>query len=192
MNNVVLYFGSFNPVHRGHIAVAEYVVERGIGDMVVMVVSPQNPFKQGEALAPELARFEMAEIACRESRYPDKIVASAIEFVLPRPSYTIDTLHYLAGERPDMRFSLLVGGDIAGSIPRWKQGQTIMHDYKIYMYPRGEVRTSPYPEITLLDGAPDLPISSTEIRLRLSQGKGVEDFLSKGVADYITSHGLWK
>ena len=83
---VALYFGSFNPIHNGHIAIAEYVIEQGLCDLLVMIVSPQNPLKQSSDLAADFARFEMAEAACASSKYPERIVASAIEFVLPRPS----------------------------------------------------------------------------------------------------------
>ena len=91
----MLYFGSFNPVHRGHIALAEYVVGQGLCDETVLVVSPQSPYKQAAELAPEMDRFEMAEIACAASKYPERIKPSVVEFLLPKPSYTIDTLRYL-------------------------------------------------------------------------------------------------
>ena len=92
MKRVMLYFGSFNPIHKGHIALAEYAVEKGLCDELVLVVSPQSPYKQAEELAPEMDRFEMAEAACAASRYPDRIKPSVVEFLLPKPSYTIDTL----------------------------------------------------------------------------------------------------
>ena len=93
---VVLYFGSFNPVHRGHIALAEYIIADGFADSVVMIVSPQNPHKEQSDLAAEFSRYEMCQAACAASLYPDKIQVSAVEFTLPRPSYTIDTLNFLA------------------------------------------------------------------------------------------------
>lgn len=109
----MLYFGSFNPVHRGHIALAEYVVERDLCDELIMVVSPQNPLKQSGDLAPELERFAMAEIACGGSKYPDRIKPSVIEFMLERPSYTINTLRHLTSEYgSQMSFSVLMGGDL--------------------------------------------------------------------------------
>lgn len=89
MKRVMLYFGSFNPIHKGHIALAEYAVEKGLCDELVLVVSPQSPYKQAEELAPEMDRFEMAETACAASRYPDRIKPSVVEFLLPKPSYTI-------------------------------------------------------------------------------------------------------
>ena len=86
MKRVMLYFGSFNPIHKGHIALAEYAVEKGLCDELVLVVSPQSPYKQAEELAPEMDRFEMAETACAASRYPDRIKPSVVEFLLPKPS----------------------------------------------------------------------------------------------------------
>ena len=134
--NVLLYFGSFNPVHRGHIALAEYAVERGLCDEVVLVVSPQNPLKEAAGLAPELSRFEMAEAACAASRYPDRIKASAVEFLLDRPSYTIRTLEYLEEHHgADMRFSLLMGADTAATLSRWLENDRIVGRYTIYVYP---------------------------------------------------------
>ena len=105
----MLYFGSFNPVHRGHIALAEYVVGQGLCDEAVLVVSPQSPYKQAAELAPEMDRFEMAEIACAASKYPERIKPSVVEFLLPKPSYTIDTLRYLKENHgAEMGFPILM------------------------------------------------------------------------------------
>ena len=105
----MLYFGSFNPIHRGHIAIAEYAVEHRLCDEVILIVSPQNPHKAAPELAAELQRFEMAEIACAESRFSEQIKASAVEFVLERPSYTVNTLRYLSDNfGNEMRFSISI------------------------------------------------------------------------------------
>ena len=190
---VALYFGSFNPIHNGHIAIAEHVVDQGLCDMLVMIVSPQNPLKQAADLAPDLARFEMVEAACASSKHPVRIVPSAIEFVLPRPSYTIDTLRALEQERGnDMEFSVIMGGDLAEQLPRWKEWQTLLQNYPIYMYPREGVTSTPYPEITMLDGAPELPFSSTDVRERLKRGESIDDMVPAAVAKYIADNGLWK
>ena len=190
---VALYFGSFNPIHNGHIAIAEHVVDQGLCDMLVMIVSPQNPLKQATDLAPDLARFEMVEAACASSKHPVRIVPSAIEFVLPRPSYTIDTLRALEQERgDDMEFSVIMGGDLADQLPRWKEWQTLLQRYPIYMYPREGVTSTPYPEITMLEGAPELPFSSTDVRERLKRGESIDDMVPAAVAKYIAENGLWK
>ena len=190
---VALYFGSFNPIHNGHIAIAEHVVDQGLCDMLVMIVSPQNPLKQAADLAPDLARFEMVEAACASSKHPVRIVPSAIEFVLPRPSYTIDTLRALEQERgDDMEFSVIMGGDLAEQLPRWKEWETLLQCYPIYMYPREGVTSTPYPQITMLEGAPELPFSSTDVRERLKKGESIEDMVPAAVAKYIADNGLWK
>ena len=190
---VALYFGSFNPIHNGHIAIAEHVVDQGLCDMLVMIVSPQNPLKQAADLAPDLARFEMVEAACASSKHPVRIVPSAIEFVLPRPSYTIDTLRALEQERgDDMEFSVIMGGDLADQLPRWKEWQTLLQRYPIYMYPREGVTSTPYPEITILEGAPELPFSSTDVRELLKRGESIDDMVPAAVAKYIADNGLWK
>lgn len=190
---VALYFGSFNPIHNGHIAIAEHVVEQGLCDMLVMIVSPQNPLKQAADLAPDLARFEMVEAACASSKHPVRIVPSAIEFVLPRPSYTIDTLRALEQERgDDMELSVVMGGDLVEQLPRWKEWETLLQRYPIYMYPREGVTSTPYPEITMLEGAPELPFSSTDVRERLKKGESIDDMVPAAVAKYIADNGLWK
>ena len=110
MKRVLLYFGSFNPVHRGHIALAEYAIAEDIADQVILIVSPQNPHKQSADLAPEFSRYEMCSAACQASKYPEQILVSAVEFTLSRPSYTIDTLQFLTDNfGSQMRFSILMG-----------------------------------------------------------------------------------
>lgn len=192
MKRVMLYFGSFNPIHKGHIALAEYVVERNLCDEAVLIVSPQSPYKQHEELAPELDRFEMAEIACAASRYPDRIKPSAVEFLLPKPSYTIDTLRYIeevAGDR--MRLSILLGADQIARLNGWKEYERIL-EYPIYVYPRRGESTEGYAgRITVLDDAPLQAFASTEIRERLSQGEDVGEMLCPGVLDYIRRKGFW-
>jgi nicotinate-nucleotide adenylyltransferase len=168
----MLYFGSFNPVHRGHIAIAEYAVERGLADMVVMVVSPLNPFKEAEGLAPGFERFEMAEKAAASSRFPDRIQASAVEMTLPRPSYTIDTLRFLTSEFPEARFSILMGSDNARNVDKWREADSILGRYPIFAYPRPGDDGAEFPAgITILEDAPQMEISSTGIRALLESGR---------------------
>lgn len=182
----MLYFGSFNPIHKGHIALAEYAIEKGLCDEVVLVVSPQNPLKPAGQQAPELDRFSMAETACAASKYPDKIKPSVIEFMLDKPSYTIHTLRHLTENYgTQMRFSILMGDDLVPQLPEWKQYREIIDNYPIFVYPR---TGQPLPDlggrITLLKGAPLYPYSSSEIRERLGRGEGVGNMLPEG-ADAI-------
>lgn len=192
MERVALYFGSFNPIHRGHIALAEYVVERGLCDSVALIVSPQNPLKSGEELMPELSRFEMAEIACRESRFPEQIHPSAIEFLLPRPSYTIDTLRYLEENNgAEMEFAVLMGADIIPQLERWKEYLTLLERYDIMVYPRDGYTIDKYlDKITILEDAPLQNYSSTDVRRAYAEGRDTTAMLSTGVAEYITRNRL--
>lgn len=190
---MMLYFGSFNPIHKGHLAVAEWVVEHALCDELALIVSPQSPYKQDMALAPELARFEMAEAACSESPFADRIRPSVVEMLLPKPSYTIDTLRCLEKQYGDrMTFSILMGGDQLAGLSGWKEYERIL-DYPIYVYPR---RGQQLPEalagrVTLLEGAPLWEISSTEIRRRIECGEDVSEWLSPKVLAYIRQQGLW-
>ncbi|MFR9650920.1 MAG: nicotinate (nicotinamide) nucleotide adenylyltransferase [Rikenellaceae bacterium] len=193
MKRVSLYFGSYNPIHNGHIAIAEYVVEMGFCDELIMVVSPQNPLKDSADLANEMDRFSMAEIACAESQYPARIKASLIEFLLPKPSYTIDTLRHLSREYgSQMSFSLLMGGDIVEQLDRWRDYEQILSDYPILLYPRPNESLDRYSDrMTILSDAPQYNISSTEVRRGLICGESVDHLLSSGVAKYIADNRLW-
>ena len=132
MKRVALYFGSFNPIHKGHIALAEWVVEQGLCDELIFIVSPQNPFKEQEGLAPEFSRYEMCELACKASRYPEQIKVSAVEFVLEKPSYTINTLRYLRENfGSEMQFSILMGADNIENFDKWREYEEILRDYPL-------------------------------------------------------------
>mgnify|MGYP003007460789 CR=1 FL=1 len=171
MKRVMLYFGSFNPVHKGHIALAEHVIDRQLCDEVVLVVSPQSPYKEAGELAPELDRFEMAEIACAASKYPERIKPSVVEFLLPKPSYTIDTLRYLEENHgAQMRFSILMGGDQIARLDGWKEYERIL-EYPVYVYPRRGADTSRFADrTTLLEDAPLQEFAATEVRNRIGLG----------------------
>lgn len=194
MKRVFLYFGSFNPIHKGHVALAEYVVEQGLCDSVVLIVSPQNPHKESSTLLPELTRFEMAETACRTSKYPTAIQASAVEFLLDRPSYTINTLRYLNEiHGHDMRFSILMGADIIPHLHEWKDYREILDNYDIYVYPRSGCTVDRYlDKIHFLADAPVFDCSSTDIRNAYAEGRDVSAMLPKEVDAYISAHGLFK
>lgn len=192
MKRVMLYFGSFNPVHKGHIALAEYAVEQTLCDEVVLVVSPQSPYKAADELAPEMDRFEMAEIACAASKYPEKIKPSVVEFLLPKPSYTIDTLRYLKENfGSDMQFSILMGSDQIARLDDWKEYEKIL-EYPVYVYPRrGEPAEGFEGRITLLADAPLQDFASTDVRDRIGRGEDTSAMLDEGVAAYIRRKGLW-
>ena len=189
MRRVVLYFGSFNPVHRGHVAVAERVLERGLCDEVWFVVSPQNPLKPRAELIDEQHRLRMTLLAASTSHYPDRMKVCDVEFGMSRPSYTIDTLGELERRWPDVRFAMLVGTDIVGQIERWKQWEEIVSRYKIYVYPRRGYAGNGDARFEALAGEPFEDFSSTEVRRALASGD--TDMVPEAVRNYIKEHKLW-
>lgn len=193
MKNVLLYFGSFNPVHNGHIALAEYAVERGLCDETILIVSPQNPLKPAWVQAPELDRFEMAEAACAASRHPDRIKPSVVEFLLEKPSYTIHTLRYLQENYGrEMRFSILMGSDLTAHLDEWKCADEILWDYPIYVYPRrGYEFEKRSDRMTFLADAPLCDCSSTGIRNAVERGESVSQAVCPGVERILREKGLY-
>lgn len=193
MKRVALYFGSFNPVHCGHIALSEWVLEQGLCDEVVLIVSPHNPIKNYADLAPEFNRYEMCELACAESKYPDRILVSAVEFTLEKPSYTINTLHYLKQNfGTQMQFSLLLGADNMAIFDHWVAHDEILRDYEIMVYPRAGYALGKYADkIRYLADAPLFDISATKIREAVGRGESIADKVCPAVAKYISEHRLW-
>ncbi len=179
-HRIGLFFGSFNPVHVGHMIIANHLVNETDLDQVWMVVSPQNPFKEQKNLAKDRLRYHLVYLAIGDN--PD-IVASDIEFGLPRPSYTIDTLAYLHEKYPDKEFSLIMGGDNVPTLHKWKNSEILLERYKIYVYMRPGYELGPmadHPNIIALE-APLLDISATYIRKLLAHGKSVRYLLPEAV-----------
>lgn len=192
MKKVLLYFGSFNPIHKGHLSLAEYAIEKGLCDEVILIVSPQNPHKQSAELAPEMDRFEMAELACSASLYPEKIKPSVIEFMLPRPSYTVYTLRYLEENfSADMSFALLMGCDLINTLDGWKEPEHILQNYPIYVYPRRGYQLDEKfaDKVTYLEDAPLCDFSSTEVRSAVERGERTSQMLHPEVLKYIREKG---
>ena len=190
---MMLFFGSFNPIHRGHTALAEYAIEQGLCDQVAMVISPQNPFKQSWAQAAEMDRYAMVEMACRNSRHPEKILPSIIEFLLDKPSYTINTLRHLSENYGDqMEFAILMGSDLINQLPRWRAADEIIAGYDIYVYPRPNVEMEfSTARTTFLHDAPQHNFSSTEVRDSIERGDKIDTMVDNEVAAYICKKGLW-
>ena len=194
MKRVALYFGSFTPIHKGHIALAEWVVEQGLCDELIFIVSPQNPFKEQEGLAPEFSRYEMCELACKASRYPEQIKVSAVEFVLEKPSYTINTLRYLRENfGSEIKFSILMGADNIENFDKWREYEEILRDYPLLVYPREGYSVEKFADkITFLENAPLFDFAATDIRTMIAEGKDFRDKLSAEVAHYIIQNHLYK
>lgn len=185
---IALYFGSFNPLHNGHLAVAEYVVREGIASEVWLVVSPQNPHKPSAMLAPEDERLAMARMAVNGVH---GVEVCDVEFGLPRPSYTIDTLDHLRRLYPTEQFALLGGGDVAESMHTWKEAERLMREHTILIYPRGENDRYGEPFVTLT-GAPLMHHSSTEVRERIAAHDAAwRTMVPEVVAEWIEQKGLY-
>lgn len=193
MKRVLLYFGSFNPVHRGHIALAEYAVESNIADEVILIVSPQNPHKQSDELAAEFSRYEMCQAACQASKYPEKILVSAVEFTLPRPSYTIDTLKFLSENFGDkMAFSLLMGADNVERFDCWKSYEQILESYPIFVYPRRGYAVEKFADrVTVLTDAPLFDYSATDVRTAIAVGGNISEMVIPEVESYIKLNKIY-
>lgn len=184
----LLYFGSFNPIHNGHLAVAQYVLSEGLAEEVWLVVSPQNPHKQQADLAPEEQRLEMARRAVENI---EGVEVCDVEFGLPRPSYTIDTLDHLRSVYPDKEFALLGGGDVAASIHTWKEAARLLSENRVFIYPRGENESFGEPFI-MLPKAPKMSHSSTQIRELIAAGRNEwKTLVPEVVAEYVAENDMY-
>ena len=186
-----LFFGSFNPIHIGHMIIANYMANHTYLDRVWIVVSPQNPLKDKSLLINTYDRLEMCKLAINDD---PKISVSDIELNLPQPSYTIDTLVYLKEKYPDHEFSLIMGEDNLNSLHKWKNYEVLLSDYKIFVYPRLTQSTSALRthENIVLTETPIMDISSTFIRNAIKNNQNVRFFLPDKVLDFIDSKGLYR
>jgi len=178
-----LYFGSFNPVHNGHLAIANYMLEYSDLQEVWFVVSPHNPFKKRKSLLPDYQRLELLHRAIGDNyRYR----ASNIEFNLPQPNYTVHTLAYLREKYPNKEFVLIMGADNLRSLPKWKNAEIILNNYEIMVYPRPnvEIIQPPAKKITVID-APLMEISASFIRQGIAAGKDLRFFMPQAAYAYM-------
>lgn len=178
-----LYFGSFNPVHTGHLIIANYMAYNTDLESVWMVLSPQNPLKTSTGMLNEYDRLHLLRLAVEDET---RLRASDIEFSLPRPSYTIDTLTYLRERYPQHHFSVVMGSDSLQNLPRWKNYNALTACYKLYIYPRPGHEISRLPEGQIIKvNAPYLDISSSMIRRLIREEKSVRYLVPEKVFDYI-------
>lgn len=189
--NIALFGGSFNPVHIGHMMVAQYVAQFTNINRVWMLVSPRNPLKPDLPMAPDSQRLEMVRIACGNDT---EILASDFEFSLPIPSYTFNTLQMLSKAYPQFRFTLLIGADNWFVFKKWHEWEKILSNHDILIYPRPgyEVDTATLPpNVQYLSECPVCSISSTFIRNAIKSGHSVSHFLPEGVYPYIMKHNIY-
>ncbi|MBN1414375.1 MAG: nicotinate-nucleotide adenylyltransferase [Bacteroidales bacterium] len=185
-----LFFGSFNPVHIGHLAIANYMVEFTDIQQLWFVISPHNPLKPKQTLLADHHRRTLMEIAVGDE---PRFRVSDIEFTMPKPSFTIDTLAWLKEKYADYTFVILMGSDGLPTFNKWKNYHLIEEDYQRYVYPRPGYPVDPakHRNITVVD-APLLEISSSFIRNAISNGKDIRYFLPEKVYDYITEMHFYK
>ena len=190
-HKIGLFFGSFNPVHVGHMIIANYMVTQTDLKQVWMVVSPQNPLKKKQSLARDHDRLHLVRLAINDN---PNLRASNIEFDLPKPSYTIDTLTYLKEKHPEKDFVLIMGGDNLATFHKWKNADILLRDYQIYVYKRPDYELgdlADHPHVHLFD-APQMHISASYIRRCIKEGDSVQYLVPDAVFEYLEKSGLYR
>lgn len=188
-----LYFGTFNPIHSGHLIIANYMVEESDLDEVWMVVTPHNPLKKKKSLLDDIHRLTMVRIALESY---SKLKASNIEFDLPQPNYTVNTLVHLEEKYPNLKFCLIMGEDNLRNFHKWKNYEVILNGYDIYVYPRiskgeAEHKFKGHARIHKVD-APIMELSSTFIRNAIKEGKNIRPMLPDNVWTYLDEMNFYR
>ena len=185
-----LFFGSFNPIHVGHLIIANHLLNETNLEKLWFVVSPQNPFKKSATLLNEYHRLHLVQSAIADD---NRLKASDIEFGLPKPSYTIDTLTYLTEKYPEQEFTVVMGSDSFQNLNRWKNYEAIINHYSIYVYlrPGFDAINNINAKLTIVN-APLLQLSATDIRNNIAAGKSVRYMLPQSVLDEIEKGGYYK
>ncbi len=187
-----LFFGSFNPIHVGHLVIANFMATQTDLDKVWLVVSPQNPLKEKNTLAREQDRLHLVRIATEDN---SSLQASDIEFYLPKPSYTIDTLAFLKEKHPEKKFVLIMGGDNLATLHKWKNYEQLIAQHEIYVYRRPNFELPmefvSHKTIKIFD-APLMDISATHIRNCRKAEKSIQYLVTEPVFDYIEGSNMYK
>lgn len=186
-----LFFGSFNPIHVGHLVIAEHMASRTDLDQIWLVVSPHNPLKDKSSLANDYDRLHLVNMAIDDN---DNLRSSNIEFGLPKPSYTVDTLEYLKEKHPSHDFSLIMGGDNIASLHKWKNYERLIENYRIFVYKRPgfEFPTNLANANIEVVEAPMMNISASFIRKSIKEGKSVRYLLHPAVLEQIEKSTLYR
>lgn len=188
---VGLFFGSFNPIHNGHLIIANYIVQNTSLEQLWFVISPQNPLKKSSTLLNEFHRLYLVQVSIEDE---PALKASDIEFRLPKPSYTIDTLTYLDEKFPSHEFSVIMGSDSFQNLPEWKNYNQLLKNYSVYVYERPGFKPDniyPNADINILK-APLLEISSTYIRKIIKNGKSIRYLVPEKVRLEIEQNGYYR
>ncbi len=186
-----LFFGSFNPVHIGHLIIANYMATQTDLDKVWLVVSPQNPLKPKKTLAKDYDRLHLVRLGIGDN---PRLEASNVEFTLPKPSYTVDTLAFLREKYPEREFALIMGGDNLATIHLWKNYEFLLENFDIYVYKRPSVDLGDYalhPRVRVCE-APLLDISATYIRECLRKGQSVQYLVPDAVFEYLEHNNMYR
>ena len=187
-----LFFGTFDPIHNGHLKIAKYITEKKLANKVWLVVTPENPIKLRNKISSFNHRFNMTRIATEKY---DNIMPSDLEVNLKKPNYTIDTLEYISNKLKDIEFSLIIGEDNYKIFDTWKDYEKILSKYKIFIYPRkGTLKENPYiiNENAMYIGGPKIDLSSTNIRNIVSKKSDPKDLISAKVMEYIDRNKLYQ
>jgi nicotinate-nucleotide adenylyltransferase len=202
--HIGLYFGTFNPIHVGHLVIANHMAEYTDLDEVWLVVTPQNPLKKKTSLLEDYHRLAMVKIAIDDNT---KLRASDIEFTLPKPSYTVNTLVYLREKYPEKKFALIMGEDNLRTLHKWKNYEEILAQHKIYVYPRtlteseleemNQIDSNSKPEVynhanIILVDAPVMKVSASFIRKSIQDKKDVRYLLTEPVFKYVEEMNFYK
>jgi len=188
--NIGLYFGSFNPIHIGHLIIANHVLNETPINKIWFIVSPQNPFKESKTLLNEFDRLHLVRLATQDD---NRIRCSDIEFNLPKPSYTSNTLAFLSEKYPEHKFSIIMGSDSYQNLDKWKNFETIINNYSIYVYKREgyEIKKTFDKEAVILN-APIIQISASQIREHIRSAKSIRYLVPEIVREEIESRKFFK
>ena len=188
--NIGLYFGSFNPIHIGHLIIANHVLNETDIEKTWFIVSPQNPLKESKSLLNEFDRLHLVRLATQDD---NRMKCSDIEFTLPRPSYTTNTLAFLSEKYPEHTFSIIMGSDSYQNLDKWRNFEAIISNYSIYVYKReGHEISKLYSKNPLILTAPIIQISASQIRENIKAGKSIRYLVPEIVREEIETRKFYK
>ena len=188
--NIGLYFGSFNPIHIGHLIIANHILNETSINKIWFIVSPQNPFKESKTLLNEFDRLHLVRLATQDD---NRIKCSDIEFNLPKPSYTSNTLMFLSEKYPEHQFSLIMGSDSYQNLDKWKNYETIINNYPVYVYKReGHAIKNTFEKKAVILNAPIIQISASQIREHIRSAKSIRYLVPEIVREEIESRKFYK